>query len=99
MANHHSKTTTDHEEIRRWAEARKGRPACVKGTGGGGDQGVLRLMFPDAPQSQDDDLQEIGWDEFFEKFDESKLALVYQDETSGGDKSNFSKLVSRDTAR
>lgn len=90
-----SQQTTNHDEIRKWAEARNGKPSCVQGTGGGGDQGVLRLMFPDAPQSQDDALQEISWDEFFEKFEESNLALVYQDETAGGQKSNFSKLVSR----
>ena len=41
-----SKTTTDHEEIRRWVEARGGRPACVRGTGGRGDTGMLRIDFP-----------------------------------------------------
>lgn len=96
MATSHQ--TTNHDEIRKWVESRNGKPACVKGTGGGGDEGVLRLMFPDAPQSQDDNLHEIGWDEFFEKFEESNLALVYQEETAGGQKSNFNKLVSRDTA-
>lgn len=30
-----------------------------------------------------------------EKFEESKLALLYQDETAGGKKSNFNKLISR----
>src|SRR5256885_6336112 len=36
-----SKTTTDHEEIREWAEQRGARPSCVRGTGGRGDTGVL----------------------------------------------------------
>ena len=90
-----SKTTTNHDQIRRWAEARGGRPACVQGTDGGGDEGVIRLMFPNAPQSNDDSLNEIDWDEWFEKFDESGLALVYQDKTAGGRPSNFNKLVSR----
>src|SRR6185503_17158169 len=91
-----AKATTDHEEIRRWAEARGGKPSCVRGTGGGGDTGLLRLDFPG--YSGAGSLQEISWDEFFEKFDEQNLALLYQEKTAGGQKSNFNKLVSRATA-
>jgi len=36
-----------------------------------------------------------SWDEFFDKFDEAGLALVYQEETSDGQPSRFNKLVSR----
>ena len=93
MSQHTSRATTNHEEIRKWAEARKAKPACVKGTGGNGDAGILRLDFPG--YSGEDKLQHISWEEFFEKFDESNLALVYQDETAGGQKSNFNKLVDR----
>jgi len=57
---HLSKTTTDHETIRHWAEERGGKPACVQGTGGRGDTGMIRLEFPRAPQSNDDSLQEIS---------------------------------------
>ena len=92
-SEHLSHTTTDHEEIRRWAEARKAKPATVKGTGGKGDTGIIRLDFPG--YSGADKLQEITWDEFFKKFDEAGLALVYQEETADGKKSNFNKLVSR----
>jgi hypothetical protein len=94
--DHSSHTTTDHEEIRRWAQERNAKPACVKGTGGKGDAGLLRLDFPG--YSGGDSLEHISWDEFFEKFDEQNLALLYQDQTSGGEKSNFNKLVSRETA-
>jgi hypothetical protein len=42
-----SKSTTDHDEIRQWAEARNGRPAVVKSTRGKGDEtGILRIDFP-----------------------------------------------------
>jgi hypothetical protein len=92
--DHGSHKTTDHGAIRKWAESRGAKPACVKGTGGKGDTGLLRLDFPG--YSGDDSLQEISWDEFFEKFDEQGLALLYQDETAGGKKSNFNKLVKRD---
>ncbi|MBV8937003.1 MAG: hypothetical protein JO095_14515, partial [Alphaproteobacteria bacterium] len=45
-----------------------------------------------------DNLEEISWEEFFEKFDESELALLYQEETARGQRSNFNKLVGRETA-
>ena len=84
---------TDHEEIRRWAEERKGKPACVIGTGGKGDTGMIRLDFPS--YSGKDSLQEISWDEWFQKFDENELALLVQERTAAGQKSSFNKLVSR----
>ena len=88
-----AKATTNHETIRRWAEERGGRPARVKATAGKDDSGMLRLDFGE----RDPSLEEISWDEFFEKFDESELAFLYQEETSSGDESRFSKLVERPT--
>jgi hypothetical protein len=75
------------------------KSAAVKGTGGSGDTGMIRLEFPGYSRSRDKSLQEIGWDEFFEKFDDNNLALVYQDKTASGEKSDFNKLVSRDRGR
>jgi len=96
QTKHTSQVTTDHEEIRRWAEERDAKPACVRGTGGKGDIGILRLDFPGF--TGEDKLEEIEWDEWFEKFDERGLALLYQEETAAGEKSNFNKIVSRETA-
>jgi hypothetical protein len=93
-----AKITTDHDEIRKWAEARGGRPATVRSTHSKDNPGIIRLEFPDAPNANDESLEEISWDEFFEKFDDSKLALLYQDNTAGGERSNFNKLVGRETA-
>jgi ferritin-like metal-binding protein YciE len=87
---------TDHEEIRQWAEERGGTPSCVRGTGDKGDIGMLRLDFPG--YSGEQSLQPISWDDWFEKFDERGLALIVQDKTSGGQKSNFNKLISREGA-
>jgi hypothetical protein len=89
-----SKRTTDHEKIRRWAEARNGRPARVQGTGEGDDAGLLRIDFPE-DQDEDEGLEEITWEEFFEKFDEKRLAFLYQERTASGERSRFNKLVSR----
>jgi hypothetical protein len=92
-----SRITHDHEEIQRWAEERGAKPACVRGTGGKGDIGMLRLDFPG--YSGEDKLEHISWDKWFEKFDERKLALVFQEETSTGQKSNFNKIVSREAEK
>jgi len=82
-----AETTTDHETIRKWAEARGGTPSRVKATGGAKDPGILRLDFGE----KDEGLEPIDWDEFFEKFDKSGLALLYADEPDN----RFNKLVSR----
>ncbi|MBV8094674.1 MAG: hypothetical protein JOY71_09945 [Acetobacteraceae bacterium] len=84
-------STIDHEIIRRWAEGKGGKPAAVDRTHQGGDVGIIRIMFPDNPQSEHQSLVEISWDEFFRQFEESKLALLYEED------SLFSKVVGRDT--
>lgn len=97
MVRHASQShvTTDHDEIRRWVEQRGGRPARVRGTGSQKDPGLLRIDFPG--YSGEDSLEEISWDEFFQKFDSNQLALVIQETTSGGENSHFNKIVSRDS--
>jgi hypothetical protein len=87
-----SKTTTDHDEIRKWVEQLGGKPASVKKTGGS-EPGVLRIDFPG--RGDEDSLEEISWDKFFEKFDKEKLAFLYQEETKDGNESRFFKLVNR----
>lgn len=84
---------TDHDTIRRWAEERGGTPACVKGTGGIGDPGVIRIDFPGF--SGEESLQPISWGEWFKQFDARELALLVRDDTSGQEKDRFNKLVSR----
>ena len=110
-----SDVTTDHEKIREWAEARKGRPATVKGTAsdskktnsggkgtssgakkddrGGEEPGILRIDFPG--YSGEQTLEEISWDEFFQKFEEANLAFLYQEKTSDGKTSRFCKFIAR----
>jgi len=86
----------DHDDIRRWAEQRGAVPTCVRGTGSRSDTGMIRLEFP--RYGEEPELQPIIWDEWFEKFEEKCLALMVQEETTSGQKSNFNKLVSRQTA-
>jgi hypothetical protein len=91
-----SHTTTDHNEIREWVEARGGQPATVRRTGNADEPGVLRIDFPG--YSGSDSLEAISWEEFFDKFDEKNLAFLYQEQTRDGKESRFFKLVSQDTA-
>ena len=91
-----SNTTTNHDEIRKWVEARQGKPATVQRTESGDEPGVLRIDFPG--YSGAGSLVEISWENFFQKFDEKNLAFLYQDTTSSGEQSRFFKFVSRDTA-
>ncbi|MBB4067208.1 hypothetical protein [Gellertiella hungarica] len=84
-----SATTTDHDTIKSWVEARRGHPSRVRAEGEGG---ILRIDFG----KPEENLEKIGWEEFFQIFDERKLAFLYQDETAAGEKSRFNKFISRD---
>lgn len=86
-----SKTTTDHTEIKQWAEKRDGKPAIVKGTennekGGG----LLRINFPGF---KEENLKEISWDEFFTIFDDRGLQFLYQETMADGKESRFFKFI------
>jgi rubrerythrin len=91
-----ARTTTDHEEIRRWVEERGGSPSCVRKTGGTNDPGILRIDFPG--YSGEKSLQPMAWDDWFEAFDANGLAFLHQDMTASGEVSRFNKLVARDGA-
>lgn len=91
-----SRTTTDHQVIKRWVEERGGRPATVEGTGRGEEAGILRIDFPG--YGGEASLKEISWEDFFEKFEGKKLAFLYQEQTSSGAQSRFCKFISRQRA-
>jgi hypothetical protein len=86
-----SYTTTNHDVIRAWAEARGGQPAEVGDTDTG-NGGVLRIEFRD----EDNRLDEVDWDAFFDVFDDRNLAFRYQEKTSDGEVSRFNKFVNRE---
>jgi hypothetical protein len=89
--NSEAQQTTDHDVIRKWTEERGGKPATVKATEEDGHAGILRIDF-DPP---DQGLDRIGWDEFFDKFDEAGIAFLHQDRTKDGKLSRFHKFVRR----
>ncbi len=97
MAKQDTKATTDHNEIKKWAEERGGQPATVKHTSRGESAGILRFKFPTV--GDDEDLETVSWDDFFDKFDQGDLAMIYQDQTKDGGTSRFFKFVSKKTAK
>ena len=86
-----AEVTTNHETIRNWVEKKGGKPAAVARTHQGADVGIVRIMFPNAPQSEHQALTEISWEEFFKEFERRKLALLYEED------SLFSKIIGRET--
>ncbi|MFC7080176.1 lamin tail domain-containing protein [Halorussus caseinilyticus] len=88
-----TKTTTDRETIRKWAEARDADPAHVVATGEGDDVGILRLDFPE--EDPDPRLEAISWDDFFGKFETEDLAFRYQETKKSGEESYFYRFVNR----
>ena len=86
-------TTTDHDVIKKWIEDRNGHPAVVRATEDNGKSGgLLRVEFRDP----EDKLHEIDWDEFFQVFEENKLAFLHQDKTADGKVSRFNKFINRE---
>lgn len=68
-----------------------GRPTKVRGTEGDDGEGILRIDFAEP----DDKLEPVKWEEFFETFEDRKLAFLHQDETGAGQTSRFFKFVRR----
>lgn len=88
-----TRTTTDHETIKKWTEARGGAPSHVVKTSEEGDVGVIRIAFPEFVDRTR--LDDVAWAEFFSVFDDKKLAFVYQEATSEGEISRFCRITSR----
>lgn len=89
--------TVAHTEIRSWVENHGGFPAHVESTEGEGDPGLLRIGFTDAGPAEQ--LKEITWDEFFEEFEDGRLAFVYRDEPPRDGSRPEVRLVKRDRVK
>lgn len=87
-----AESTQDLDTIRNWAKERGGKPSTVKSTRGKRDgAGILRIDFPG--YSGAGTLEEISWDEWYQKFQDNNLTFLYQDQTKDGKQSRFFKLV------
>ena len=70
--------TTNHEEIRLWAESRAAVPTELLPHRFDGEPAALQIMASAAALGRED-VRLISWEEFFCKFDELALTLVYDD--------------------
>lgn len=92
-----TRVTTDHHLIRAWAEDHDAVPATVRGTTDDG-LGVLTLDML-GHGAGEDSLEHVSWDDWFDKFEDSNLAFLFQHEKSSGEDSTFFRLVDRDAAK
>jgi len=86
-----SGATTDHDEIRGWADQHGGRPVKIETPAGKGKDdhgGILRIDFGE----KNDNFTDVEWDEWFEIFEESNLAIILGDK----EESKFAKLIARE---
>jgi hypothetical protein len=97
MSEHESTTTTSHDEIRAWADEHDAVPATVRGTEDDSGAGVLTFDVQ-GYGADEEQLKHLDWDTWFEKFDASGLALLYQCQKKSGGESTFFRLVDRSTA-
>lgn len=91
-----SNITTDHDEIRRWAEERGGAPVIVRDSAAANADGFLNLEFPGYDRGET--AQRVSWDEFFRTFEDRNLAFQYQQERPTGAETFMFKLIDRDDA-
>jgi len=87
-----TKMTVDHDQIKKWAEERRGAPAMIRGTDETG--GALRIDFGE----NEVNLAPVSWEEFFDAFDDRGLVFLYQEKTPEGKLSRFYKFSERDEA-
>lgn len=88
--------TSDHEFIKCWAMERNGRPVTIQSsTRESLNQPEVRILFPDY-NTEKYTINHLSWDEFFERFERSHLALLYQERSWTGGESRFCILVDRE---
>jgi hypothetical protein len=92
----HTRATTDHEMIRLWVRERGGAPAMVRRIDQP-DEGALAINFPN--DGSDQPIIDISWSDFFERFDDRKLAFVYRVSLPDAEDAHVYQLVDRDTLR
>lgn len=85
--------TTDHDDIRHWAEERGGKPAVIREAAGALDPGEPRIKF--SPRERT--LQDVTWEEFFKALDKRKLAMLYIENPDGEDEDTFFRFVDRES--
>lgn len=93
MSQSDTRTTTEHDEIREWAETHDAKPATVRQTADG-RIGVLTLDMV-GHGAGEESLEHVAWADWFAAFENNDLAFVYQQTKASGEDSTFFRLVDR----
>lgn len=89
--------TSDHEEIKNWAEGRGGSPAILDHPIARADKIGIRIDFPgESHEVLMSEKRPATWDEFFKVFEDQQLLFSYDDQAGGGDPSDWYRFERRD---
>lgn len=87
------KSTTSLHVIRAWSAEREGKPARLKNSMKKGGA-LLRIIFPG--HEEDEPIEEIPWDIWYDTFLKSNLKFMYREKTEEGTESNLYRLAERE---
>jgi hypothetical protein len=74
-------TTSDHNEIRKWAESRGGKPMIIDHPIARADKLGIRIEFPgETHEVLMSETRPASWDEFFKIFEDQGLLFAYDDD-------------------
>lgn len=78
-----TKYTTDHQEIKQWAEKHSGKPEIINSPNADESMVGLRIDFPGVEDevflSDEKPPEVISWQKFFEAFEKQQLAFEYEE--------------------
>ncbi len=93
------KTTSDHREIRKWAENLGGKPAIIYHPIARAEKLGIRIDFPgESHELLLGDMRPATWTEFFRIFEEQQLLLSFDEKPQGNDPTEWYRFEKRAAA-
>ena len=83
--------TQNHDQIKKWIEARGGRPARLAHQSTSDTLAPLTVWFEDENRNVKQSYQALEYDEFFKVFDQHNLTFTY---TENGDDDKYHTITS-----
>ncbi len=90
------RTTSNHDEIQKWAESLGGVPTIIDHPIARADRIGIRIDFPgEKHEVLMSETRPTTWDEFFRIFEEQKLLLSYDEHPAGSDPTEWYRFERR----
>lgn len=86
--------TTNHQTIEHWVTNRNGKPIRLREENNDPGLGPIAIYFPDI-KDKADNAEEIPWTEFFDFFEDKKLAFFYKENEADGSVSYYYRIENR----